>query len=154
MSPVYFSCLSGCSAITYPGHERDINTDHLLSFVEHEFKEFGVVPPHDSQPLAHIWFANQKMAKAVRSGTLATWAMRNTKFFSVGPAFHLAPSQWRLREIWISGGLVTFSPTFILRSPEKFAEIMGMIKDAPTSWGAYIVPQVVQWIAASWQNPA
>lgn len=148
LTPNFFYGLKGTRTVQYPGQQG--HYDILSEFIEHEFKEQGVIPHNDQYPPETVLFANSKSTKSVRSATLAATTSRRTKFYAAGPAMHLLPSQWGMREIWLTGGLVTFSPTFVLRSPAKFAEIMKMIRVAP-HWAAYVTPQLVQWVHISWK---
>ncbi|WWD21222.1 hypothetical protein CI109_105706 [Kwoniella shandongensis] len=49
------------------------------------------------------------------------------------------------------GGLVTFSPSLILRNPEALAQIMTVIQSS-NSWGAYVIPSVIELAGKSWPN--
>jgi hypothetical protein len=98
-----------------------------------------------------VW--NSNLANAMTSSTTAAVLPRRTVIMSIGPALDLPPSQWALQRIWEKGGLVTFSPTFILRSPDKFADIMKMIR-CSEHWGAYIIPAVIEWASVSWREIA
>jgi len=151
LSPEYFRSLRQTRAVRYPGQEGHYDVLHFL--VEHEFSVNDVIPYDEFHAPENVLFMNNKFNRAVKSSTLDKTVNRRTRYFSTGSALHLLPSQWKLREIWSTGGLVTFSPTFILRSPEKVAEIMSMIRIAP-NWAAYVTPQVVQWVNASWRLPA
>jgi hypothetical protein len=136
--------------VVYPNADNESDTLH--GRIEKEFQAQNVMP-HDERSLPEqVLFKNHKMARAVKSSTIRSTANRRTRFFAFGPALHLAPSQWGLTEIWATGGLVTFSPTMILRHPEKFDEIMHNIRMAP-NWAAYIIPEVVQWVQSSWKTP-
>jgi hypothetical protein len=107
-----------------------------------------------STPTLDTFFiSNHKLASHLRSSNLRDNIPRRTTIMSVGPTLALLPSQWRARKIWISGGLVTFSPTFILRSPEKFGEIMKMIRTSH-NWAAYVIPSVIEWAEMSWAETA
>lgn len=150
LSPQYFSALTGRRAITYPSCENECDALHRR--IDKEFLLQNVLPHDDRATPEHVLFKNNKMARAVKSSTVKSTANRRTQYFAVGPAMHLAPSQWGLTEIWKTGGLVTFSPTMILRHPDKFHEIMNNIRVAP-NWAAYVIPEVVQWVAASWKTP-
>lgn len=151
LTPDFFHALRGTRAIRYPGQET--HYDILGTFIEHEFTDKGVIPHNEQIPPENVLFMNSKYTRAIKSTTLTRTVDRRTKYYAVGPALHLLPSQWALREIWATGGLVTFSPTFVLRSPGKLAEIMKMIRVAP-NWAAYVTPQLVQWVHASWKLPA
>lgn len=149
LSPQYFKSLSGRPAVTYPPKDGDY--DLLKISVEREYQYHGV-KPHDGSLPDHVLFDNAKMGRAVKSSTIRQTVNRRTQYFAAGPSLHLAPSQWKLTEIWRTGGLVTFSPTFILRNPKKFAEIMRIIRTAP-NWEAYVIPELVQWVETSWKKP-
>jgi hypothetical protein len=151
LTPEYFRSLRQTRAIRYPGQEG--HYDVLYHLIEHEFSVNEVIPNDLSHAPENVLFMNHKFTRAVKSSTLTQSVNRRTRYFSAGPALHLLPSQWNLREIWATGGLVTFSPTFVLRHPEKVAEIMSMVRIAP-NWAAYVTPQLVQWVNASWQLPA
>lgn len=150
LTPEFFVSLTGVRATTYPLSEVERD---LFSWIDHELRQKKALPPINEHRPEVVIFNNSKMARAVQSNTLRNTANRRTRFYAVGPALHLAPAQWSLTEIWKTGGLVTFSPTFILRSPDKFAEIMKTVRTAP-NWAAYVIPDVVQWVEASWQDPA
>ena len=151
LTPEYFRSLRKTRAVRYPGQEGHYDVLHHLT--EYEFSVNEVIPYDELHAPENVLFMNNKFTRAVRSSTLDKTVNRRTKYFSAGPALHLLPSQWKLREIWASGGLVTFSPTFVLRHPDKVAEIMSMVRIAP-NWAAYVTPQLVQWVNASWKMPA
>lgn len=151
LTPEFFYNLKGTRTIQYPGQLG--HYDILSEFIAHEYQEQGVVGHSDQHPSDNVVFANSKYTRSVKSATLQATVGRRTRFYAAGPALHLLPSQWGLTEIWSTGGLVTFSPTFVLRSPAKFAEIMKMIRVAP-NWAAYVTPQLVQWVHTSWKLEA
>lgn len=142
--------LEGRSTLMYPSPEGSI--DFLKATLRSAFKQIGVSPPpQDAAPEVVIIFTS-KLAKAVRSMSVCEALPRRTRFYAVGPTMSLLPSQWTLRPIWQTGGLVTFSPTSILRSPEKFGDIMKTIRASP-SWAAYVLPAVIEWANLSWSQP-
>lgn len=151
LTPEYFRSLRQTRAVRYPGQEGHYDVLHFL--IEYEFSVNEVIPNDEFHAPENVLFMNNKFTRAVKSSTLDKTINRRTRYFSAGPALHLRPSQWKLREIWATGGLVTFSPTFVLRHPDKVAEIMSMVRIAP-NWAAYIIPQLVQWVDASWKMPA
>jgi hypothetical protein len=126
-------------------------TDALHDSVIAAFKKHGARAAN-VQGTEVILVANHKRAKMLRSYFAREAITRRIAFYAFGPDLNLFPSQWTATRIWHSGGVVTFSPTFILRSPEKFAQIMDMIRPAP-NWAAYIVPSVVEWCDRSWTEP-
>lgn len=150
LSPQYFASLAGRRVVVYPSIENDSETLHRR--IEREFQNQSVMPHDETLPPEQVLFKNNKMSRAVKSSTVKSTANRKCQYFAAGPALHLAPSQWGLTEIWATGGLVTFSPTMILRHPDKFDEIMNIIRLAP-NWAAYIIPEVVQWVNSSWKIP-
>jgi len=151
LTPEYFHSLRQTRAVRYPGQEGHYDVLHFL--IEYEFSVNEVIPYDEFHAPENVIFMNNKFTRAVKSSTLDKTVNRRTRYFSAGPALHLLPSQWKLREIWATGGLVTFSPTFMLRHPDKVAEIMSMVRIAP-NWAAYVIPQLVQWVDASWKMPA
>lgn len=151
LTPESFRSLHHTRAVKYPGLQGHYDVMHY--WIEHEFSVNDVIPYDEQHAPENVWFMNNKFTRAVKSSTLDKTVNRRTRYFSAGPALHLLPSQWKLREIWTTGGLFTFSPTFVLRHPEKVAEIMSMVRIAP-NWAAYIIPQVVKWANASWKMPA
>jgi hypothetical protein len=134
----------------YP--ESDGHFDLLYNSIMKQFKAKDVRPIEPNKHPDQIVFANARLGRSVRSSTLRAACIRRTKFHLAGPSLQLPPSLWTAREVWSTGGLVTFSPTFILRKPDKFAEIMQMIA-CTTNWAAYITPQVMLWAEASWREP-
>ena len=85
----------------------------------------------------------------MRSSSVGRCVTGRTRLFSMGPDFGIPVQQWGLQEIWKTGGLVTFSPTLILRSPHQFADIMEHIRATP-GWAAYVVPTTMLWCEESW----
>lgn len=128
--------------------------DRLYSAVIDGFKVTGVkgLAPTNTVPPHFLILSNARLGGAIRSGTLREAVQRRTSVMVLGPSLSLLPCQWRLRPVWKSGGLVTFSPTFILRSPDRFVEIMKTIRVSP-NWAAYIIPGIVEWAEASWKEP-
>lgn len=74
---------------------------------------------------------------------------RQTKFYTYGPSLRLPPCFWGMRPVWQTGGLVTFSPMFILQCPDKFDQAMEMIRTSP-NWAAYIVPSALEYMERTW----
>lgn len=143
--------LKGRTVSIYPAQEG--TTDVLKATIKSAFQAVGAYPPtEDAAPDVIILF-NAKLVKALRSQSLRSYLPRRTRIYVAGPSMSLYPSQWHLRAIWQTGALVTFSPTFILRSPERFGEIMKIIR-ASRSWAAYILPSVIEWASLSWAEPA
>ncbi len=143
--------LTGRSAFMYPKTEG--SADLLKATLHSAFQQIGIrLPLEDSAPEIGIISAS-KLAKAVRSGAVRSYLPQRTKLYTIGPSLSTLPSQWLLQPIWQTGGLVTFSPTFILRSPERFGDIMRTIR-ASTSWAAYILPSLVEWASLSWTESA
>lgn len=132
-----------------PGHKEG-PLDDFFHGVKAGFKSVGV--KHIGDKLDTFLIENARLFTAIRSTTMGNALPRRTTIMAMGPTLSLLPSQWKARTIWSNGGLVTFSPTFILRSPDKFAEIMRVIRPA-NSWAAYIVPSVVEWASMSWNEP-
>jgi hypothetical protein len=158
--PSTFERLSNRSAvIRWPSVGRlDVLHDAVVqSFQQYQVHGTGPGAGADgvgSTPTLDTFFiSNHKLASHLRSSNLRDNIPRRTTIMSVGPTLALLPSQWRARKIWISGGLVTFSPTFILRSPEKFGEIMKMIRTSH-NWAAYVIPSVIEWAEMSWAETA
>ena len=144
----FLAGLEGKTALIYPGHEG--LTDRLHAYLHTAFREVKALPA-DSPDILVVF--NQKLTKVLRSSTVRATLPRRTRIYALGPSHDLLPSQWRLRPIWQTGGLVTFSPTFILRSPTRFTEIMKVIRMSDT-WGAYVLPSVIEWANLSWKEPA
>ena len=151
LTDAYFEQFARKPVIKYPN--SDGHYDVLYRAIAREFTAKNVEPITENVPAQAVIFSNTRLGRTVRSSTMRTSCIRRTKFYIAGPSLHLPPSQWTVREVWASGGLVTFSPTFILRSPDKFAEIMKMIS-CTTNWAAYIIPQVTLWAEASWRETA
>ncbi|RXK38168.1 hypothetical protein M231_04542 [Tremella mesenterica] len=122
----FLASLRGRVSVKYPGREGDL--DVLYDTLIDGFKQNQASPLNSSEsPPDVLIIGNHRISRTLRSSTLKTCIPRRTLIYSMGPALQLHPSLWTLRPIWTTGGLVTFSPTLILRSPTKFAEIMEMI---------------------------
>jgi len=147
----FMSSLRNRSAVKFTGSEGPM--DALHDSVIDGFKIAGVVPVEGTNPPDNLLVANQKFANTLRSSTVRGVLSRRTAIYAFGPNLQLYPSQWTRRKIWQKGGLVTFSPTFILRSPDKFVEIMKTIRSVD-SWAAYVLPSVIEWCHTSWSEPA
>ena len=142
--------LEGKVAIMYPRAEGSV--DYLNATLSSAFIQIGVAPLSKGHPDTFVIF-NAKLANCLRSTRLRDLLSRRTKLYTVGPTMSTLPSQWSLRLVWQTGGLVTFSPTFILRSPERFGEIMKLIRASDT-WAAYVLPSVIEWASLSLAQPA
>jgi hypothetical protein len=153
----FFGTVSGrkCQLRPFPPSRKRLDIpasfqilhDHIIA----GFKAFNVVPMDEGHPeFLILWNAN--FLPSLASGTFTRSLPRRTTILTIGPSLQLPPNQWTLRPIWVTGGLVSFTPTFILRSPEKFAEIMKMIR-CSDNWGAYIIPAVIAWASVSWSEP-
>lgn len=139
------------SVLIYPG--RDGPLDTLYAAVTTFCTEHGLRGAGDGRPAEVALFNSGKMSRVVRSTSIRQNLARRARFVGFGPKLDLYPNQWRATEVWQRGGLVTFSPTFILRSPERFAAITKIIRAADT-WAAYVVPEVLKWCDDSWKQPA
>ncbi|KAK6906162.1 hypothetical protein I203_100146 [Kwoniella mangroviensis CBS 8507] len=62
-----------------------------------------------------------------------------------------APINFPLNPIDGQGGLVTFSPQLILRSPGKFVNVMKFCMTNP-HWAAYFTPAAMEFINSGWSN--
>ncbi|CAD6588444.1 MAG: hypothetical protein TREMPRED_005059 [Tremellales sp. Tagirdzhanova-0007] len=123
--------LEGKVAIMYPRAEGSV--DYLNATLSSAFIQIGVAPLSKGHPDTFVIF-NAKLANCLRSTRLRDLLSRRTKLYT-------------------TGGLVTFSPTFILRSPERFGEIMKLIRASDT-WAAYVLPSVIEWASLSLAQPA
>ncbi|WVF65407.1 hypothetical protein IAT40_000134 [Kwoniella sp. CBS 6097] len=56
-----------------------------------------------------------------------------------------------LKPVDTTGGLVTFSPSLILRQPARLEQIRKLILGNP-DWGSYVLPAVVKFVDESWGN--
>jgi hypothetical protein len=99
-----------------------------------------------------IFMENGRLTAAVRALNKANAWRTNSVIMTVGPTLSLLPSQWKARPIWARGALVTFSPTFLLSSPELVADVMRAIRPA-SHCTAYIIPSVIEWVNISWGVP-
>lgn len=151
LSDAFFRSYEGKSVVKYPDSEGSY--DFLYNYIRGQYQANHVQPIKEGSFPEEVLFSNSRIGRTVRSTTLRTTCLRRTKFHMAGPSLHLPPSQWLLREVWATGGLVTFSPTFILRSPEKFEAIMQILR-CVTHWAAYIIPSVIIWAESSWREPA
>ena len=142
-----FKSWSGKSIIRYPGSDAH-RVDNLASALNEEFKRYDVQALKGGSVPDTFMAMNWRLDKTVRSSYLRMSLPRKTSIYAVGPSLSLYPQQYGLRRIWEKGALVTFSPTFILRSPEKFTEVMKMIRVAKT-WDAYVIPSIIQWFQSS-----
>jgi hypothetical protein len=147
-----FDSLSGKAGQYRFSHART-PLDVLHRVVHEGFKRAGVQSVSTSYGrIEAIVAENARLYHTLKSTTIIMALPRRTTIYSVGTSLALAPADWKLRTIWASGGLVTFSPTFILRSPDKFAEIMQMLRPA-TNWAAYVIPSVIEYCNNSWDEP-
>ena len=147
-----FDSLSGKPAQYRFSHVRTV-LDNLQLGVHQGFSASGVRPNqgHDGRVEALI-SENARPLHTLRSSIIQSAALRRTTLYAVGTSLSLLPHQWKLRTIWSTGGLVTFSPTFMLRSPDKFAEVMQIIRPA-SNWAAYVLPVVIEYCNKSWDEP-
>ena len=147
----FLATLRNRTVYKYPGSEGPI--DVLHDSVVEGFKMAGVRAIEGADLPENMLVTNQKFTKTLRSSTVRAILSRRTPIYAFGPSLQLYPEQWTRQKIWQTGGLVTFSPTFILRSPDKFAEIMTTIRTVDT-WAAYMLPSVIEWCHGSWSEPA
>ncbi|ORX39150.1 hypothetical protein BD324DRAFT_313400 [Kockovaella imperatae] len=135
------------TVLKYPGGEsrRDLVDSQLVA----AFKRCDISGIKPNTLPSFVILLNQKFGKTIRSGSLRDAVPRETDLYVVGPSLSLYPSQYGLRRVWQTGGLITFSPTFILHSPEKFAAIMSLIRISGT-WAAYVLPSIIEWCQQSW----
>jgi len=137
--------------LIYPG--RDGPLDTLYAAITSFCEGHGLRAAVDGRSAEVALLNSGKMSRVVRSTSIRQNLARRARFVSFGPNMDLYPSQWRATEVWHRGGLITFSPTFILRLPERFAAIMNIVRLADT-WEAYVVPEVLRWCDESWKQPA
>lgn len=121
--------------------------------LQNAFKACGSEPPEGDAAPDFLIVRNLRLAKTLRLPQLQAAMPRRTKIYAVGSSLHLPLSDWGLRPIWTAGGVVTFSPTFILRSPKAFSEVMKIVRSSET-WGAYVLPSVIEWADESWGTQA
>jgi hypothetical protein len=143
--------LSGRPASYKFSHSPPTSLDVLHHKVHSAFKAFKVRPAGENRSDA-IFIENTRAGFTLRTHTVSVALPRRTSIVAMGPTLSLLPRQWRLRKIWETGGLVTFSPTYILRSPERFAESVKHVRGAP-NWATYVVPAVLEWASLSWDEP-
>lgn len=93
---------------------------------------------------------NGQWSSATRLENFQRMLERPVQFYSMGHDLESPVSTWTFRQIWKTGGLVMFSPTFILREPSKFRDLMAEIRSSP-GWAAYIPPATVLWCKQSWR---
>ncbi|KAL7421226.1 hypothetical protein Q5752_004111 [Cryptotrichosporon argae] len=146
--PKFFEGLRGKTAVLLPE-----GSDELYAAIIAAFKSYDVVPYAPGSVPNAVVIMNSYIPQAVRKSLVRPNFQRRTRFYSLGADLRLLPAHWTFRPIWTTGGLVTFSPTFILRSPDKLAEVMDLLRPVP-NWGTYIIPSVVEWAEASWENHA
>ena len=151
VSPSFTRTLRDKAVMKYPKGEGP--TDLLNDALVDSFKLNGAKGQAPNGSLDVIIVSHAKMRLTLGSSTLRQAPSKKTKFYAVGASLYLHPKDWTLRPIWTTGGLVAFSPTLILRSPHKLREMMDMIR-VSDSWGAYILPSVVEWVEASWKEKA
>lgn len=82
--------------------------------------------------------------------TAASSAFRNTldrptRIYSLGHDLMSLTTRWHMRPIWERGGLVTFSPSFLLFNYDRLGPIMRIIRTDP-NWAAYIHPSTMIWL--------
>lgn len=141
--------LSGKTVIILP---KDASMTSVYAQVVNQCVKSGVhAPPKNGEPKVLVIFNGYWLAVA-QSGTLQRSLDRPVRFYAMGPDLQSPISSWTCKPIWETGGLVTFSPTFILRQPTKFQEIMEMIRETP-NWAAYITPSSILWFEQSWKIP-
>lgn len=116
-------------------------------------KAIGVQAPQPGQDPEFVMVVDGMWTATVRTANFQRLIERRTKFYSLGPDLESPVASWTCQPIWQTGGLITFSPTLILRQPEKFLQIMASIRNTP-NWAAYIAPTTVLWIEDSWEIAA
>ncbi|KAG8737902.1 hypothetical protein FRC10_007549 [Ceratobasidium sp. 414] len=70
------------------------------------------------------------------------------RFYAFGSGGLWSASEWDVREIWLIGGMVTFTPAALLEDPWVVNKVVETIQSNPT-WHAYIEPQVVGTLTLS-----
>lgn len=98
-------------------------------------------PPPDVSPDV-LLILNGAFHTVLRSGTFRRSLDRSTRYYSLGHDLMSMSPRWHLRPIWETGGLVTFSPSFLLGNFDIFTSIMKVIRTAP-NWAAYIIPDTL-----------
>lgn len=96
-------------------------------------------PQRDVSPDV-LLILNGAFQAVLRSGTFRRSLDRSTRYYSLGHDLMSMRPQWQLRPVWETGGLVTFSPSFLLGNFDIFTSIMKIIRTAP-NWAAYIIPE-------------
>ncbi|KAG9103530.1 hypothetical protein FRC06_010106 [Ceratobasidium sp. 370] len=64
------------------------------------------------------------------------------RFYAFGSGGLWSVSEWDVREIWLVGGMVTFTPAALLEDPSIVNKVVGAIQNNVT-WHAYIEPKVI-----------
>ena len=132
-----------------PDHKLDI-LDKQLTDALKKNEINGVAP---KSPPDFVILLNQRFRASMRPSAVRNVVLHRTPIYACGPSLSLYPSQYGLQPIWQHGALVTFSPSFILHSPDRFTSAMRLIR-LSHNWAAYITPAVIEWCQASWAIPA
>ncbi|KAG9096028.1 hypothetical protein FS749_009236 [Ceratobasidium sp. UAMH 11750] len=64
------------------------------------------------------------------------------RFYAFGSGGLWSVSEWDLREIWLVGGMVTFTPAALLEDPSVVSKVVEAMQNNVT-WHAYIEPKVI-----------
>jgi len=129
-----------------------VELSDLLSTVRDEAVVAGVSIARECDKPDVIYIENGRLDAAVSAlSERDAWSAK-ASIVALGPSLNLLPSQWRETQVWKAGALVTFSPSFILSSPNDFHTAMRSIRNTP-SCAAYILPAVIEWFNVSWCKP-
>jgi hypothetical protein len=146
ITPDFLGGLRGKVVAKYPPFDSPI--DYCRNTLVSALKTSGSVAGPEGATKDVLILMNHKFAKSVRHAILRAAVSAHTELYTVGPSLRLPPSEWRLKRIWARGGIVTFSPTFILQSPSEFEGIMATLRTSD-SWFAYVTPSTAEWIEQS-----
>ncbi|WWC72970.1 uncharacterized protein I206_106934 [Kwoniella pini CBS 10737] len=106
----------------------------------------GNVPPTRS-PITPQTPALPRVALAAdprRKPTAASNTVTNPPPTPISATIPKEPVNFSLKPVDVTGGLVTFSPSLLLKNPGKFVQVMRYCMTNP-NWGAYLIPAAMEF---------
>ncbi|KAG8763442.1 hypothetical protein FRC12_008551 [Ceratobasidium sp. 428] len=140
--PELHSQLKGVKCLVFP--HPDAEPESGLLHAELAKCNAAVVEGFDTRGEAEAVFVHRGWVWQL-SGLLGLTHRRKRlfrRFYAFGSGGLWRAAEWDVREIWLFGGMVTFTPAALLEDPWIVNKIIETIKDNVT-WHAYIEPKVV-----------
>ncbi|QRW03856.1 chromo domain protein [Ceratobasidium sp. AG-Ba] len=140
--PGLYPQLRSVKCLIFPGPESDSEAGQLRT--ELAKCKAVVLDGFDTKSEAEAIFVHRAWVWQL-SGLLGLTHRRKRmfrRFYVYGSGGLWSAAEWDVREIWLIGGMITFTPAALLEDPWVVKKVLNTIQDNPT-WHVYIEPQAI-----------